>query len=180
MTDKEMVEMLEFKSLLQESKIDYLIGVPCSNFSKMLEFFEKDKEIKLIYVPKENDAIGIQIGLWMAGKRSLIFSQNSGIGNMVNALTSFCHTYSCPFFALISWRGYDGKDAPEHTLMGRITHSILDIAEIHAVQVDGRLKHFFKDLAHDSFVNGTRRSAMLITSKDFMDEQKAVHFDVFK
>ena len=58
--------------------------------------------------------------------------QNSGVGNLVNPLTSFSNMYKIPALLIIGWRGYGGppNDAPEHWIMGVKTPEILDLLEI--------------------------------------------------
>jgi len=52
--------------------------------------------------------------------------QNSGLGDSISALTSLDILYEIPIFLLISWRGYGGKDAPEHLIMGEVTTRLLE------------------------------------------------------
>ena len=56
--------------------------------------------------------------------------QNSGLGNVVNPLTSFNLIYHIPVLMLVSWRGYGGKDAPEHLIMGEKTPALLQTLDI--------------------------------------------------
>src|SRR3989338_3756480 len=50
--------------------------------------------------------------------------QNSGLGTSLNALASFSLMYGLPVLLLVTWRGFGGKDAPEHILTGAITPSL--------------------------------------------------------
>ncbi len=68
--------------------------------------------------------MGISSGAFLAGRRSGIIMQNSGIGHVVNALTSFNMIYKIPVLMLVTWRGR-GADAPEHSVMGRKTLPLL-------------------------------------------------------
>jgi len=70
-------------------------------------------------------ALGVAGGAYLAGKRSAVLMQNSGLGNVVNALTSFNMIYGIPVLLIITWRGYKGKDAPEHIIMGKKTLTLL-------------------------------------------------------
>ena len=58
--------------------------------------------------------------------------QNSGIGNIVNPLTSFSLMYKVPVLLIIGWRGFGGppNDAPEHWIMGVKTPEILELLGI--------------------------------------------------
>ena len=67
--------------------------------------------------------------------------QNSGLGPMVNPLTSLNLIYKIPVFLLITWRGEGGKDAPEHLIMGQITQQLLQLMKIPSwVAEEKRLK----------------------------------------
>jgi sulfopyruvate decarboxylase TPP-binding subunit len=52
--------------------------------------------------------------------------QNSGLGSSINPLASLDILYRIPMLLLISWRGYQGKDAPEHLIMGEAMLKLLD------------------------------------------------------
>ena len=59
--------------------------------------------------------------------------QNSGLGNIVNPLTSLIdpEVYSIPMLLLIGFRGSPGlEDEPQHKKMGRISLSLLECFEI--------------------------------------------------
>jgi phosphonopyruvate decarboxylase len=58
--------------------------------------------------------------------------QNSGLGTLVNPLTSFSLMYRIPLLLVIGWRGYGGapNDAPEHWIMGDKTPALLDLLDM--------------------------------------------------
>ncbi len=58
--------------------------------------------------------------------------QNSGVGNLVNPLTSFNLMYKIPALLVVGWRGYGGppNDAPEHWIMGAKTPQFFDLLEV--------------------------------------------------
>ena len=53
--------------------------------------------------------------------------QNSGLGTSLNALASLSLMYGFPALLLVTWRGFGGKDAPEHILMGEISPPLLEL-----------------------------------------------------
>src|SRR5262245_1099319 len=53
--------------------------------------------------------------------------QNSGLGTSLNALASLSLMYGLPALIVVTWRGHEGKDAPEHILTGKITPQLLDL-----------------------------------------------------
>ena len=74
--------------------------------------------------------MGIASGAYLCGKSGGILIQNSGLGNIINPLTSFNLIYHIPVFIVITWRGYQGKDAPEHLVMGEKTLDLLKELDI--------------------------------------------------
>ena len=65
--------------------------------------------------------------------------QNSGIGNVVNPLTSFNLLYKVPALLVVSWRGIGGEpnDAPEHWIMGAKAAEMLDLLGVAYEVLDG-------------------------------------------
>ncbi|HKA55218.1 MAG TPA: sulfopyruvate decarboxylase subunit alpha, partial [Candidatus Binatia bacterium] len=75
-------------------------------------------------------AVGLAAGAYLAGKRPVVIMQNSGLGVCLNALASLSLIYHLPCLLLITWRGYQGKDAPEHLIMGDISPALLDTLQV--------------------------------------------------
>ena len=68
----------------------------------------------------------------------MVLLQNSGLGVSVNALASLHTLYEIPVLMVISWRGEDRSDAPEHWMMGEIMTPMLDLMAIpHRLLVPG-------------------------------------------
>jgi sulfopyruvate decarboxylase alpha subunit len=84
------------------------------------------------YIPetREDAAVGLAAGAYMAGKQPVVIMQNSGLGVSLNALASLSLMYHFPCLLLITWRGYQGKDAPEHLIMGEISPRLLETLQV--------------------------------------------------
>src|SRR4029079_4443338 len=84
------------------------------------------------YAPavREDVAVGLAAGAWMAGRHPMVLMQNSGLGTSMNALGSLSLMYRLPPLLLVTWRGHAGKDAPEHIVMGEISPSLLELLRI--------------------------------------------------
>ncbi|MCS6924321.1 MAG: thiamine pyrophosphate-binding protein [Candidatus Binatia bacterium] len=123
-----MIAGAEFCRLLVESGFDFFTGVPCSLVKSVIALLEEQGG----YVPetREDAAVGLAAGAAMAGKRPVVIMQNSGLGVCLNALASLSLLYRLPCLLLITWRGYQGKDAPEHLLMGEISPAVLETLRI--------------------------------------------------
>jgi len=109
--------------ILKKSSFFDIAGVPDSTFGSLFKLIDQDPEINYYRANREDTALGISSGVSISGKNSCILMQNSGIGNIINPLTSFNLLYKIPLLLIIGWRGYGGKpnDAPEHWIMGEKT-----------------------------------------------------------
>ncbi len=118
----------DFVSLLQEAGFDFFTGVPDSTLAGVIAVLIE----RQVYVPavREDEAVGMAAGAYMGGKVPVVLMQNSGLGTSLNALISLNLIYLQPCLLLISWRGHDGKDAPEHLVMGQVMTKQLDLVRI--------------------------------------------------
>jgi sulfopyruvate decarboxylase subunit alpha len=113
--------------LIQEN-FNFFTGVPCSLLSGLISQLEKVDEAKYIPSVREDAAVGLCAGAYMAGSLPVLLMQNSGLGYCLNAFTSLNLIYRIPVLVIMSWRGQGGKDAPEHIIMGDINQKLLETA----------------------------------------------------
>ena len=115
------------KRLIQE---DYKLftGVPCSLLSGLIYQLEDQQEAQYIPAVREDAAVGLCTGAYLSGANPVLLMQNSGLGYSLNAFTSLNLIYHIPMLVIMSWRGKDGKDAPEHIIMGDIDKQLLQTA----------------------------------------------------
>jgi sulfopyruvate decarboxylase subunit alpha len=124
----------EFWDILKGHQVTFFAGVPCSLLEGVIEVGLADPLVTYIPAVREDVALGIASAAHLAGRRGGILLQNSGLGNVVNPLTSFNLIYRIPVLMVVSWRGYGGNDAPEHLIMGEKTPELLQTLGIpHAV-----------------------------------------------
>ena len=114
--------------LIQED-YKFFTGVPCSLLSGLIYELE-DHKGEARYVPsvREDAAVGLCVGAYLAGAMPVLLMQNSGLGYCLNAFTSLNLIYKIPALVIMSWRGKAGKDAPEHIIMGDIDQELLKTA----------------------------------------------------
>lgn len=120
----------EFWDILKSHQVTFFSGVPCSLLESVINVGLADPAVTYIPAVREDVALGIASAAHLAGRRGGILLQNSGLGNVVNPLTSFNLIYRIPVLMVVSWRGYGGKDAPEHLIMGEKTPDLLQILGI--------------------------------------------------
>ena len=112
-------------NLLLKNGIENFIGVPDSTLKKFIE--EGLKKKKIIISTREEEAIGIAVGMTLSKSKSLVFMQNAGFANSLSTITSLVQLYKIPLVFLIGWRGYLPDDAPEHTKIGKIQPELIKI-----------------------------------------------------
>lgn len=119
-----------FWGALKSQGLFFFSGVPCSLFKSLLRAAEADPELTYLPAAREDIALGLVSGAYVCGRPGGILIQNSGLGNVVNGLTSFNLLYRIPVLLVVSWRGESREDAPEHWLMGERTLSLLNLLGI--------------------------------------------------
>lgn len=119
-----------FVTLLKEQGYGFFAGVPCSFFKAAINRVIDDPEITYFMATNEGAALAMGSGAYLAGKMPAIMLQNSGIGNLINPLTSLSMIYNIPALLLISGRGYYVKDQPQHRIMGTKMLDLFDSLEI--------------------------------------------------
>jgi sulfopyruvate decarboxylase alpha subunit len=112
-----------FVDRLEQVGFDFFTGVPCSLVGPVIAELER----RGVYhgETREDAALGVAAGAYMAGKLPVVVMQNSGLGVSLNALGSLQLSYETPVLLLITWRGFEGKDAPEHIVMGDVMDRLL-------------------------------------------------------
>ena len=122
-----MISGHDVATLLTRHGFDFFTGVPCSLVEDVIAVLEGERDAPYIAAVREDAAVGLAAGAWFAGRRPCVLMQNSGLGTSLNALASLSLMYGLPALVVVTWRGHEGKDAPEHILTGRITPQILDL-----------------------------------------------------
>lgn len=99
---------------------DFITGIPCS---KLKDFAEKIEN----YIPctREDESMALAVGAYLAGKKPLVFLQNSGLGSLIDIITSLLKPYGIKIDLLISVR----NNPEHHALMGKITEDLLTLLE---------------------------------------------------
>ena len=111
--------------VLAAAGFDFFTGVPDSTFKSLLAELEARPELGWVPAVAEDVAVGLAVGASLGGRAPVVVMQNSGLGLAVNALASLAVLYEIPLLLLVGWRGHDGRDAPEHLLMGEATLPLL-------------------------------------------------------
>ncbi len=126
-----MIAADAFLEPAQERGFSFYTGVPCSFLTPLINRVISDPALNYVGATSEGEAVAVAAGAWLAGKRTVVMCQNSGLGNTVNPLTSLNHPFRIPTLLIVTWRGQPGlSDEPQHELMGEVMGSLLDTIAI--------------------------------------------------
>ena len=159
----------------------FFSGVPCSYLTSVINTVINSKKIKYIGATSEGEAVGIASGAWLAGKKSVVMIQNSGLGNTINPLTSLNYPFNIPILLITTWRGEPKiKDEPQHELMGKITKNILTLSKIKNEIFPTNEKNLKKVLFKiNNSINKTSLPYALIMRKETIKKEKLKQKKIF-
>lgn len=126
-----MITADRFLDTARARGFDFYTGVPCSFLTPLIDGAISDPRLRYLGATSEGEAIALASGAWLAGRQPVVMCQNSGLGNMVNPLTSLSHPFRIPLLLICTWRGQPGvHDEPQHEIMGSVTHDLLTTIRI--------------------------------------------------
>ena len=115
--------MIKLQKLLDEG-YEFFTGVPDSGLKPLIEEILENR-VPHVTATNEGQAIGMAVGAELAGKKSCVYLQNSGLGNIINPLTSLCIPHNVRPLLVIGHR----HTLPQHKVMGEIDEKMLDLID---------------------------------------------------
>jgi phosphonopyruvate decarboxylase len=126
-----LIEADDFLGPARQAGFDFYVGVPCSFLDPFINRTMTHPDLDYVAAASEGEAIAIASGAWLAGRKTVVMFQNSGLGNAINPLTSLNYPFRIPSLLITTWRAGPGlKDEPQHELMGEITPDLLDLVKV--------------------------------------------------
>ncbi len=135
-----MIAPSAFVQAIQKHGLSLVTGVPDSLLKEFCAEIQSTlPAAQHCVAPSEGAAVGLALGHYLATQKpAIVYLQNSGLGNIVNPVTSLVADaiYKVPMVLIVGWRGEVGEngeqlaDEPQHLFQGRITPSQLDLLEI--------------------------------------------------
>ena len=150
---------------LYSKGIKNFVGVPDSTLKKFISRgITKDH---VLIATREEEAIGIAVGMTLSKSKSLVFMQNAGFANSLSTITSLVQLYKIPLVFLIGWRGYLPDDAPEHTKIGKIQPELIKILGLPSKIITSKN---YKQACNWALKNNEKGlTCALIVRRDFLD-----------
>ena len=161
---KELTQKQIFNYLFN-NRIENFVGVPDSTMKHFID--EGFKKNKILITTREEEAIGIAVGMTLSQSSSLVFMQNAGFANSLSTITSLVQLYKIPMIFLIGWRGFLKNDAPEHTKIGKIQPKLLQALSLQSKIINEKNWKASCDWALKLIKE--KKPCTLILKRDFLD-----------
>lgn len=88
-----------------EQGIRTVAYLPDSILDDLITMVEADDDVRAVRTGREEEAVAILTGAWLAGDRGALVCQSSGLGNSINVLGSHAVSERLPFVGVVSRRG---------------------------------------------------------------------------
>jgi sulfopyruvate decarboxylase subunit alpha len=98
---------------LREARVSHVVTIPDTYQETFLTAVSQADDIKLIYACTEDEAIGINAGLYATGRRPFMSIQNNGLYACLNTLRGIALDGEVPTVMLIGQYGHKAELAPE-------------------------------------------------------------------
>lgn len=115
---------------LRQHGLNTFASVPCKLLDGLIKLMAQDQQVIHTPVTREEEGVGLLGGAALAGRRSALVMQNSGLGNSINAIRSFVSYFELPMVFIISHRGTEGEKIDAQKPMGRVTADLLKAIDV--------------------------------------------------
>ncbi len=115
--------------------MDLLCSLPCDRIKGVIAGASLRGFLHLP-LTREEEGVGVCAGAALAGRRPAMLIQNSGIGNMVNALLSLTQFYELPLALFLSHRGVYKEGIQAQVPMGEALPGLLEAMGISHSRLD--------------------------------------------
>lgn len=172
-----MISPADFAAELNRLGIHFFTGVPDSLLQSLCAYIDDNlPDDKHFIAANEGNALAMAAGHYLGtGQPACVYMQNSGLGNVVNPLTSLTDTevYRIPALLIIGWRGEPGvKDEPQHVKQGRITPQMLALLDVPYISLNANSD--FRSVLYQAMttMQQTQSPAAILVHKDTFSAYK--------
>jgi phosphonopyruvate decarboxylase len=102
----------------------FFTGVPDSALKQFQnDIIRHESEFRHIIATHESQAVALAFGAEVAGRKACVYLQNSGLGNIINPITSLCMPFGIEPLLIIGHR----HTLPQHKIMGQIDDDMMKL-----------------------------------------------------
>jgi sulfopyruvate decarboxylase TPP-binding subunit len=135
-----------FLTTLKNNNVGLVTYVPDNVLTPLIKGAVDDPFFRSIVATREDEALGIIAGAWMAGMHGIVMMQTSGFAVIPNALASLIVPSQIPAILVVSERGTLGEFNIGQVLVSRVLRPTLDaLAVAHHTLTDEVTMPFIVD-----------------------------------
>ena len=151
-------------SALKANDVRLVTYIPDNVLSPLIQAVHDDPFFRVICPAREEEAVGIVAGAWMAGLRGITLMQTSGFATLPNVLASMVVPYQIPALMLISERGTLGDHQLGQAIVCRTMRPVLQTLGIEhfAIEREGDVEFVVDSMAKQAYA--TQAPAAIILS----------------
>jgi sulfopyruvate decarboxylase alpha subunit len=110
---------------LKANEVRLVTYIPDNVLTPLIDAVHADPYFRVLCPAREEEAVGIVAGAWMAGARGITLMQTSGFATLANVLASLVVPYQIPLLMLISERGTLGDHQLGQAIVCRTMRPVL-------------------------------------------------------
>jgi sulfopyruvate decarboxylase alpha subunit len=118
------------RATLMANNVRLVTYVPDRVLTPLIKAVHADPFFTAFPTAREEEAVGIVTGAWMAGMRGAVLMQTSGFGTLPNAIASLAVPSQIPLILLVSERGTLGEFNLGQALVCRTMRPVLEALAI--------------------------------------------------
>lgn len=119
-------------AVLRSNQVRLFTYVPDRVLTPLIEAAHRDPDLLTFAATREEEALGIVTGAYMAGMLGVLAMQTSGFATLPNALASLAVPYQIPLLMVVSERGTLGEFNLGQVMVCRTMRPVLDALGIEA------------------------------------------------
>ena len=114
------------RDTLKSNAVRLVTYVPDNVLKPLINAVHADDYFTTFATTREEEAVGIVAGAWMAGLRGIVLMQTSGFATLANVLASLPVAFQIPVLLMISERGVMGEFNLGQAMVARTMRPVLD------------------------------------------------------
>ncbi len=112
--------------VLKANQVKLITYVPDKVLAPLIKRLHADSSFSVLCPAREEEAVGIVAGAYMAGLRGIVLMQTSGFASIPTVLASLAVPYQIPLLMLISERGTLGDHQLGQAVVCRLLRPVLE------------------------------------------------------
>jgi sulfopyruvate decarboxylase alpha subunit len=114
------------RDTLKANQIKLVTYVPDNVLKPLIKAVHEDDYFQAFATTREEEAVGIVSGAWMAGLRGIVLMQTSGFATLANVLASLPVAFQIPVLMIVSERGVFGEFNLGQAMVNRTMRPVLE------------------------------------------------------